>query len=154
MSAIIHKFVEACIFKFENDKAWYLLLRRAKNESYYPNIWQFVSGTMDEHETAVEAARREIAEETGLTPVHVWVLPHVNSFYDQIHDTLNLSPMFAVQVSPGSLPVLSPEHSEFAWCTFEEAQRKLLWRGQQQGLQIVHDVIIAGKEAARYVHIG
>ncbi|SRR5713101_1955221 len=153
MSSIINNFVEVCIFKFEYDKPWYLLLHRAKNERVYPNIWQFVSGAVDENEKATDAAFRELLEETRFEPKAFWVVPYVNSFYDPAHDYINLSPMFAAQVEPGSVPQLSHEHDEYQWCTFDEALGKLLWHGQREGLRIVHQYIVRGEEAAKYVRI-
>ncbi|HEV8539347.1 MAG TPA: NUDIX pyrophosphatase [Bacteroidota bacterium] len=153
MSSIVIKFVEVCVFKFENDRPWYLLLRRAASEKVYPNIWQFVSGSLDENERAQDAALRELHEETGLAPKGFWVVPYVNSFYDPADDCINLNPMFAAQVEPGSVLKLSHEHDEYQWCGFDDAVRRLLWHGQREGLRIVHEFIVRGEDAMRFARM-
>ena len=145
--------IEVCIFRIENDLPRFLLLRRAKEEKLYPGIWQFVTGSIQAGENAVDAAYRELREETGLTPAAFWVVPFVNSFYDPAADSVNLSPLFAAQVPPAALPEISAEHSEFGWFSPEEASRKLVWPGQRTGLQLVHDCIVRGEEAAHLTRV-
>ncbi|MBI1807358.1 MAG: NUDIX pyrophosphatase [Ignavibacteria bacterium] len=153
MPIITCKIIEVCIFKFEDDRPWYLLLHRAKNEKIYPDIWQFVSGSIEGDEKATDAAYRELQEETGLKPKAFWVVPFVNSFYDPGWDAVNLSPLFAAQVPPGDEPTLSHEHDECGWYLFEDAVRKLVWPGQREGIRIVHDYIVKGEKAAKLTRI-
>ena len=101
----------------------------------------------------MKAAFRELREETGLEPLDIWVVPYVNSFYDHRRDTVNLSPVFAAQVKLGIAPVLSGEHQRFEWLGYEDALRRLVWPGQRDGLRIVHEFIVAGREAAKHSHI-
>jgi|SRR5689334_7881413 dATP pyrophosphohydrolase len=145
--------VEVCIFKLENGFPSYLLLRRAGGEKLYPGIWQFVTGTIQPGENPVEAALRELREETGLEPEGFWVAPHVNSFYDTAGHVVNLSPLFAARVTPGVTPLLSAEHSEFVWLSREAAAPRLVWPGQRAGLNIVHEYIALGGEAAQLTQI-
>jgi len=70
-----------------------------------------------------------------------------------LNDTVHLSPFFAVEVDPHAQPRLSHEHQNFAWCALEEARTRLVWPGQRQGLQIVHDYIVGGQEASRLLTI-
>ena len=145
--------IEICIFKFTKDEPQYLLLHRAKDEKVYPGIWQLLSGMIEEDESGVEAARRELEEETGLKPTRFWVVPYVNSFFDPGQDAVNLSPLFAAQVDDGEEPVLSTEHSEHGWFSYEEALKKLVWPGQRVGLKVTHDYIVCGDEAARLLQM-
>jgi len=153
MVFIACKIVEVCVFKFENDRPWYLLLHRAKDEKIYPGIWQFISGSIEGNEKAYKGALRELTEETGMKPKAFWVVPFVNSFYDHGYDAVNLSPLFAAQVLPGDDPKLSSEHYEFGWFLFEDAMRKLVWHGQREGLRIVHDYIVKGEKGADLTRI-
>ncbi len=147
MASIACKIVEVCIFKFQNDRPMYLLLHRRETERIYPNIWQFVSGSIEEGEKAVDAARRELAEETSLAPKAFWIVPYVNSFFDPAWDAVNLSPLFAAQTEEGDEPRLSEEHDRYCWLDFERALRMLVWPGQRAGLRIVNDYILGGEEA-------
>jgi dATP pyrophosphohydrolase len=149
MPIIACRIVEVCVFRFVKNRAEYLLLKRSPDEKIYPNLWQLVSGTINDGETAHAAALRELDEETRLTPTTFWVVPHVNTFYDPEYDAVNLSPMFAAQVDAGQEPTLSSEHTHHEWLPYAEAFRRLVWPGQRQGLEIVEKYLMGGEEAGR-----
>jgi len=140
--------VEVCIFAVRDRGPEYLLLRRSPREKIYPDIWQFVTGSIEQGETARQAALRELLEETALAPTGLWVVPHVNAFFDPTHDSLNLTPVFAAQVGAGSEPKLSPEHTEYLWCDRSGAAALLVWPGQREALRILHESIVRGSAAA------
>lgn len=148
MPGIASRIVEVCVFSFRNPGPAYLLLRRSPADPIYPGIWQFVSGSVEGDETAVAAARRELAEETSLEPLDFWVVPHVSVFYDPSWDSVNLTPVFAARVAPGSEPKLSPEHTEYLWCDYQSALGMLVWPGQRETLRVLHEYIVRGSEAA------
>ncbi len=148
MPAIASGFVEVCIFALRGEGTEYLLLRRSPGETLYPGIWQFVTGAPEGKEKAHETARREMAEETSLTPLDFWVVPHVNAFYDPRNDSIQLTPVFAARVDSGTVPQLSPEHSEYRWCDYATALRMLAWPGQLEALRVVHEHIAKGRDAA------
>jgi dATP pyrophosphohydrolase len=114
----------------------------------YPGIWQLVTGSMKAGERAVDAAMREFREETGMSAKRFWVVPFVNSFYVPIHDAIHLSPVFAMEVEKEALVALSSEHQDYRWCSFEEAKQKLVWPGHRHAVQLVHEYIVGGQEAA------
>jgi dATP pyrophosphohydrolase len=147
MPLITCTIVDVCVFRFVGDHPEYLLLKRAAKEKIYPGIWQMVSGTIDESERATDTAMRELREETGLTPLRFWVVPHVNVFYDHDYDAVNLSPMFAAQVSAGVDPVLSTEHIEYAWLTHDDARSRLVWPVQRAGLDVVQRHVLTGEQS-------
>ena len=153
MATVLSRMIEVCIFKRDTDGPRYLLLHRSENEPIYPDIWQFVTGSIEGDERSSDAAIREMAEETGLTALAVWVVPFVMSFYDPAWDTLNLSPLFAAEVAADANPRLSHEHSEFGWYSFDEARQMLVWPGQRDGLQIVQEHIVGGLEASRLTRL-
>lgn len=148
MPAIVSGFVEVCIFTFRGSGPAYLILRRSPSEARYPGVWQFVTGSPEGDETAVETARREMAEETSLTPLDFWVVPHVNSFYDPANDSIQLTPVFAARVDPGIEPELSDEHTDYRWCDYPTASTMLVWPGQREALRVLHEHIVKGGEAA------
>lgn len=153
MANVVSRTVEVCLFRIVHGTPEYLLLKRAADERLYPNLWQFVTGTIRGGEKAVEAARRELVEETGLRIVRFWIVPYVNSFYAGTDDTIHMSPFFAAEVESGTEPVLSHEHQEYRWCVREDAEATLVWPGQRQGLGIVHATIVGGSEAARLLSL-
>jgi dATP pyrophosphohydrolase len=150
---VVSRTVEVCVFRFAGGTPEYLLLKRAADERLYPNLWQFVTGTIRDGEKAVEAARRELQEETGLLPTRFWIVPYVSSFYAGTDDTIHMSPFFAAEVASGIEPVLSHEHQAYRWCIREDAEKTLIWPGQRQGLGIVHAYIAGGLEASRLLSL-
>lgn len=153
MPTISSRVVEVCVFSFEKDRPRYLLLRRSKKEALYPDMWQIVTGVVEGDESAIDAARRELAEETQLKPKAFWNVPYASMFYDHVHDVITVSPLFAAQVDTGSEPRLSSEHDEHGWFAYHDALRKLVWPAQRSGLRIVHEYIIGGERAAQFTRI-
>ncbi|MBM2841112.1 MAG: dATP pyrophosphohydrolase [Bacteroidetes bacterium] len=153
MAIIVCRIIEVCVFRFVNNRSEYLMLRRSPGEKIYPNLWQFVSGSLHDGEKATDAALRELKEETGLTPKRFWVVPHANTFYDHSYDAVNVSPLFAAQVDPDDEPRLSAEHSAFEWLRLDDARRRLVWPGQRAGLEIVEKYIVGGEEAGKLTEI-
>jgi dihydroneopterin triphosphate diphosphatase len=153
MPSIRCRIIETAIFSFEDSQVLYLLLKRAPDDKLYPGTWQIVTGMIEEGETAAAAALREVAEETRILPRRFWNVPHTNTFLNIAQDTLEISAVFLVQTAPGSLPVLSNEHSDFRWCTREQARELLVWPGQIQAIDIIHHYIICGLQAAPLTEI-
>lgn len=147
MAEVASRIIEVCPFRIRGDSGEYLLIRRAPDDPLYPGTWQFVSGRVEPGEKAHEAAFRELLEETGARPVRFWVVPCVNSFYDPHRDIVNLVVLFTAQLAGGFQVHLSPEHSIFEWLPYAEARRRLIWPGQRDCLDIVHQYILGGEEA-------
>ncbi len=153
MPALVSKIVEVYPFRFSRDRVEHLLLRRASGDLLYPGIWQIVTGSIEKGETALAAAQREFREETGLDPLRFWTVPLVGTFYDHHSDEINLCALFACQVSDAVLPVLSAEHDRFCWAPFHEAESRLVWPGQREGLKIVEGFIAGGEETGRLLRL-
>jgi 8-oxo-dGTP pyrophosphatase MutT (NUDIX family) len=153
LATVVSRTVEACVFRVAGSVPHYLLLKRSADEKLYPGMWQFVTGTIRSGERAVDAARREIVEETGLTIKRFWIVPFVSSFYAAPEDAIHMSPFFAAEVGVEAEPILSREHQEYVWHMREEAENMLVWPGQRQGLQIVHEYIVGGREASKLLSV-
>jgi 8-oxo-dGTP pyrophosphatase MutT (NUDIX family) len=153
VATVVSRTVEVCLFRIDHGVPAYLLLKRSADEALYPGLWQFITGTLRSGERAVDAARRELLEETRLAMKRFWVVPFVNSFYAAADDAVFMSPFFAAEVDTGAEPRLSHEHDEYVWCAHREANQKLVWPGQRQGLQIVHEYILGGQEASRLLSL-
>ena len=153
MPAIECNIIEVCVFCFEESRPQHLLLRRSKTDKIYPDTWQMVSGSIEANEKSVAAALRELKEESGFEPQRLWLVPHMNTFLNPKRDVVHISAVFAAQVPPGSQPLLSREHYEFEWCSLERARQLLVWHGQIQSLNVVHEYIIGGKLASHFTEI-
>lgn len=138
--------IELCAFKIENRKTYFLLLHRTKKEKLYPNIWQMITGSIKKNEKAVDAAIRELKEETGLKPLHLWLVPLTFSFFNSQKDSLILSPFFAAQVKCVDSIDLSREHDDYGWFTINKAREKLILPSWKKGIKIVYDYIVRNRE--------
>ncbi len=128
--------VDNVVFAFDGTHLNVLLVRRGREP--YKDCWAFPGGFLEERETLEEAARRELREETGLTPKH---FSEVGTFSDIDRDPRGrtISVAFAsvarpsqTQVKPGDdskearwfpvheLPVLAFDH--------EKIFRMALWK--------------------------
>lgn len=153
MPQVISEIVELSVFYRKSKQTRYLLLRRAKHKKPYPGIWQFITGRVEEGESSIDAALRELREETGLPPKAMWLVPYTLQFYDASNDKIHLSPLFAVEVDSRAEIRLSGEHDKFAWLTYRQAIGRLVWPVQREGLEVIQKFIIGGKEVSHLTRI-
>jgi len=99
-----------------------------------------VTGKIEADEPAWKTAVRELKEETGLTPINMFVADHVSQFYEANKNRMNLIPVFGIEVESDEVK-LSDEHSKFVWADFDFAFKKLVWRGQKDGLFSVNNML-------------
>lgn len=146
MPAITARFVDCHVFRWVPDAGGgrhdeWLLLKRAPG-ILLGGTWQMVSGHIEEGETAYRAAFRELQEETALRPLHFYQASYVNRFYLAESDQVILSPVFCAEVGAGDTVGLSGEHTECAWVTADEAQRRLPWPGQRRSLAVIREQFV------------
>ena len=98
-----------------------------------PGSWEMVHGKADRAEKPQDAALRELKEETGLTPLRLYNLSRVESFYLHRNDTVTLVAMFAAFVDQSPVQ-LSEEHVDFTWLPVDEARRKFSWPREERCL--------------------
>jgi dATP pyrophosphohydrolase len=104
-----------------------LLIERADR----PGFWQSVTGSLDAEDEALDGtARREVAEETGITGgvLRSWGLSNVYEIYPVWRHryapgvTHNTEHVFGLTVPAGTPVVLNPrEHLAHAWLPWREA---------------------------------
>jgi dATP pyrophosphohydrolase len=145
MTEVATLYVEICVNKFENGSPQYLILKRSDEEKIYPGIYQLITGTIEEGETAIKTALREIQEEIQIQPKNFWLVPFVNSYYVLTRDIVNNSPVFLAEVQSDKTPVLSEEHQSYSWHDYESAVHVLTWDSHRRALKIIHD-FLTGKD--------
>ena len=139
MSRTEVRVIDAYVFIKTKSGLKYLLLKRAE-EKIYGGLWQCVTGKIEADEPAWKTAVRELKEETGLTPINMFVADHVSQFYEANKNRMNLIPVFGIEVESDEVK-LSDEHSKFVWADFDFAFKKLVWRGQKDGLFSVNNML-------------
>jgi len=139
MTTIEASAVDVYVFFRKAGRPLYLLLHRAIGKRY-AGLWRIVAGKIEPGERPVITAVREMVEETGLRPIHIWSLDYLHTFYDTVDDRVNLIPSFVIEVQSMDI-VLSDEHDDSRWVTFEQALELLRWPGQREGLHRAHEDI-------------
>lgn len=105
--------------------------------------WQFISSGGEDTETPIEAAKREVFEETGIIAGNIIQLISMsyiptNIFPDRYRKNWPADPYiipeycFAFKCD-GNI-VLSHEHTEYEWLTYDDACKKLKWDSNRTAL--------------------
>ncbi len=152
MPKIISNTIQFHVAKYDNVNNFYkhLLLKRSPRNKIYPNVWQVITGTIELGETAIETALREITEETGLVVTQGWNIPYISQYYDINKDAIGLAPCFGTIVNNSLQIKLSEEHTEYKWCTLEEARNLLPLPSHKSALDVFHKDILEGQLGKLY----
>ena len=118
----------------------YLLLRRIPDRG---GFWQGVTGGVEEGEDLLEAAVRELAEETGLIPSALERMDYSYSFpmQDEWRDIYAVGVeeiveyVFVAFMDGRQEPEISWEHDGYRWCRLDEALKLLIYPGNIEGLK-------------------
>ena len=132
--------LQILVFPFikEKDEILYALFKR-KTEKY----WQAIAGGGDNNETPIQAAMREVNEETGipydskylpLCSTATMPVPNVTGDFIWGPDILLIvERAFGVEMFNKDL-ALSDEHSEYAWVNYQKAMELLKWDSNKTAL--------------------
>lgn len=93
-----------------------LLMKRVKG-----GFWCHVAGSIEAGETGVDAIVREFAEETQIQVTHLYNAQFLEQFYVDSANLIELIPVFAVQCPANQKVTLNDEHTEYKWCSLQEA---------------------------------
>jgi len=109
----------AVIFRRSDRGTRLLVLRAYKN-------WDFPKGTIEPGEDALAAAKREVQEETGLAALdypfgdeHRETVPYANNKIARYYLAETDAEKIELPVSP---ELGRPEHHEYRWVSFDEAE--------------------------------
>lgn len=129
-------------YRITGSNIEYAILKRV--DLHY---WQGIAGGGEDEETPLEAARREVFEEAGLTETckmmtldSITSLPveHVTGDFLWGEDVYVIKEYsFGVEFSDQELK-LSREHSAFKWVSYEEAMKELKWDSNLTALWELH----------------
>jgi len=103
----------------QNSRGEILLLKRVhSNDGRFHGKWQLPGGGVKIGETMEQAVKRELYEETGLTPTSLQTLPRV---YDSIRDDFHgiIIPFF-ITVENDEVK-LNNENSTYKWLPLQNA---------------------------------
>ncbi len=123
-----------------HDDHHVLLLHRRRERG---NFWQPITGSIEDGESPLETARREIVEETGnrAEPDDIDLTQSFmieSAFLEARYPTPIIASEvgFAAQLD-SQLPILmdKEEHDEYGWFTFQDAYERIRWTDDREGLE-------------------
>ncbi len=123
-----------------------LLLHRKPERGRF---WQPITGTIEPGESVMDAALREIVEETGqhTTPEPLSLDQSFmieSQFLSAKHGTpVMASEVVFVAVFDPSLPIVldATEHDDFGWFTFDAAYQKIQWTDDREALERLEQAV-------------
>lgn len=129
-----------------------LQLRRVPDD-YLGGTWQTVRGGIEAGETAVQAALREVREETGLVPVEFYRLGTIETFYipgrTPERDTVWHCVTFCAVVAPGAAVTLNDENDAHRWIPRDQMLQHTMWASERGVLRdLFHDILDGGAARA------
>lgn len=99
-----------------------LVLKRREDAEIYGGYWDAPGGLLEVGEDPETGARRELLEEANLTVGRLAPCA-VCSTVDEKKDTQFITIFFRASHPSGEVKLAPEEHTEFRWCTVEEALR-------------------------------
>ncbi|MEM0465647.1 MAG: NUDIX domain-containing protein [Candidatus Pacearchaeota archaeon] len=136
-----------CYYIDKNGNIFYLILKRKLHWIGF----EFPKGGIEEKETNLEIAKREVKEETGQNPILIknhkikgsYKYPKI--FADRpgiIGQTYHL---FSAQLKSKKIKIDKTEHSDYLWLDYKEALKKLTFKEQKKCLKFVNKYLMKQK---------
>ncbi len=127
------------IFKLNRDEILYLLLR-------HPTHWSFPKGHIEDTETPLKAALRELKEETGLGEKDIEIIPDFKDsttyvFFKNGEPVSKKNIYFLARlINPRPIKI-SDEHLRYDWFRYREAERAIGFLNMIEVLRRAHQWI-------------
>lgn len=134
MTGTAVRFVDVYVLRGTPADPAILVLRRSQ-AGRSPGTWEAVHGAIEAGETAVQAALRELREETGLAPERLYNASRVEAFYRHVQDEVALIPVFAAFVARDAAVRVSAEHDAFEWLAPADALARVTWPRMRRALE-------------------
>lgn len=127
-----------------------LLIKRS--DDYLGGTWQMVSGMLESSESAVDAALRELREETGIVPDRFYSANHLQQFYEVSQNCINLVPVFVAFLDSDRAVALSSEHLDFMWVPYDQVSDHVCFPDQADSARYIFEHFVE-KEPLEFLRI-
>lgn len=125
----------AIIYRKEDLKLFYLVL------DHVAGHWSFPKGHIENNETEIETAQREIFEETGLVVSVDDRLRLVNNYSPEINIMKEV--VYFIAESSNSIILLqTDEVKSMKWCLFNEAYQLITYDSDKEILNKANDYLV------------
>ena len=114
------------------------------------DYWQFIAGGVENGETPTEAAQRETIEEIGVEPKNIKQLTCVAYVPAEVIDESRrqhwdkntfVIPEYSFAFACDSEAILSNEHTEYKWLTYNEARKLLKWDSNKVAMYEINCIL-------------
>ena len=144
----------AIIYRMENGVPRYLLLHYTPSDEGKKGQWGFAKGHVEQGETELETATREIAEETGIKDLKI--IPGFKELEKYIFRksyglegearkkapwVFKLVVFFLAETKTKEIKI-SDEHIGFVWLPIEEAVKKTTFKNSKLLLKNANDFVV------------
>ncbi len=132
-----HEISAGLIIFFQAKEKEYLFLHYPKGH------WDFPKGHLEKGETALDAAKREAQEETGISNLSVirGFEEKISYFFRAENKTIFKEVTFFLAESKTREVRISKEHKGFVWLSYTDALQKLTFKSSKDILQKAHDTL-------------
>lgn len=127
------------VFKIKDDEIFYLLLR-------HPTHWSFPKGHIEASETPLDAALRELKEETGITRQDIEIIPGFEDSTSYVFfkngEPVSKKNIYFLARLIKDVPIrLSREHLKYDWFKYRTAERAIGFPNMIEVLRRAHQWI-------------
>lgn len=132
--------VSAVVLSQFDNTTKMLLLKRAK-EGY----WCHIAGKIEPEEAGWQAIVRECLEETHIKVSELYNGEYQEQFYEPAKNQLVIIPCFAIYCPENQAVTLNWEHTEYRWCTLDEAKALVPFPNQRALYDHIWSVFVDNK---------
>ncbi|BBE42506.1 bis(5'-nucleosyl)-tetraphosphatase [Conexivisphaera calida] len=141
----------AIVFRMFEGTRKYLLLK------YPSGYWEFPKGNIEPGESPLDAARREVKEETGLDVRFIEGFERRITYYYRREGQLVRKEVtfFLAEAVEGEV-VISWEHQGYKWASYDEAMKDVEFENSRKVLDAAEEFLrtLAGPERLNYYMYG
>lgn len=104
----------------------------------FSSFWEFPKGLIDPGESEIEAALREVREETGLEVEFEEGFRNITTYFKRRHETgalVKKTVVYFLARARTQKVELSSEHNDARWLTFDNALKQLTYENSRQLLR-------------------